>query len=32
MAEAVKGLRTQRYYWAEIGALLAISRRAAQRR
>jgi len=32
MAEAVKGLRTQRYSWAEIGARLAISRQAAKQR
>ena len=32
IAEAVKGLRTKRYSWAEIGARLAISRQAAQQR
>ena len=32
MAEAVKGLRTQGYSWAEIGARLGISRQAAQQR
>jgi hypothetical protein len=32
MAEAVKGLRTRGYSWAEIGARLGISRQAAQQR
>ena len=32
MAEAVTGLRTQGYSWAEIGARLGISRQAAQQR
>jgi hypothetical protein len=32
IAEAVKGLRTHGYSWAEIGARLRISRQAAQQR
>jgi hypothetical protein len=32
MAEAVKGLRTRGYSWAEIGSRLGISRQAAQQR
>ena len=32
IAEAVKGLRTYGYSWAEIGARLGITRQAAQQR
>ncbi len=32
IAEAVKGLRTRGYSWAEIGARLGITRQAAQQR
>ena len=32
IAEAVKGLRTRGYSWAEIGSRLGITRQAAQQR
>jgi hypothetical protein len=32
IAQAVKGLRTQGYSWAEIGARLGVTRQAAQQR